>query len=209
MKVEALGGGGHVEHCEAQSIAAGIDILLEQALVGEGGQQAVGGRLGDTQSSRQVADAPLALVVRERLEHAGCIRNRAEGGRPGDPILFIRTTLVGRSALRDIFPSCGTRPYGPGMGVLRLSHVDISAPDLELAAAYYTQVMGLDLVERTDDRLFLKCWDERDHHCLSIRYDPRVGIDRFSFKVEFEDDLDELRAPRRGVRIRGRAHQQG
>ena len=33
------------------------------------------------------------------------------------------------------------------MGILRLSHVDISAPDLELAAAYYTQVLGLDLVE--------------------------------------------------------------
>jgi catechol 2,3-dioxygenase len=80
------------------------------------------------------------------------------------------------------------------MGVLRLAHVDISAPDLELAAAYYTQVLGLDLVERTDDRLFFKCWDERDHHCLAIRYDPRLGIDRFAFKVEFEDDLDEIEA---------------
>jgi catechol 2,3-dioxygenase len=84
------------------------------------------------------------------------------------------------------------------MGVLRLLHVDISEPDLELAAAYYTQVLGLDLVERTNDangeRLFLKCWDERNHHSLAIRYDPRVGIDRFSFKVEFEHDLDEIEA---------------
>jgi catechol 2,3-dioxygenase len=80
------------------------------------------------------------------------------------------------------------------MGILRLSHVDITAPDLELAAAYYTQVLGLDVVERTEERLFFKCWDERDHHCLSIRYDPRVGIDRFSFKTEFEDDLDQFEA---------------
>ncbi len=78
------------------------------------------------------------------------------------------------------------------MGVLRLSHVDISAPDLDLAAAYYTQVMGLDISERTDDRIFFKCWDERDHHSLAVRYDPRVGIDRFAFKVEHEDDLDRL-----------------
>lgn len=75
------------------------------------------------------------------------------------------------------------------MGILRLSHVDITAPDLELAAAYYTQVLGLDLVERTEDRLFFKCWDERDHHCLAIRHDTRVGLDRFSFKVERSDDL--------------------
>jgi catechol 2,3-dioxygenase len=45
---------------------------------------------------------------------------------------------------------------------------------------------------RTEERLYLKCWDERDHHSLSIRYDPRVGIDRFSFKAEFEDDLDDF-----------------
>ena len=90
------------------------------------------------------------------------------------------------------------------MGVLRLSHVDIMAPDLELAAAYYTQVIGMDLVERTDDRLFLKCWDERDHHCLAIRADTRTGIDRFAFKVEHEHDLDEFetRIERYGIAVR-------
>ena len=41
-------------------------------------------------------------------------------------------------------------------------------------------------------RVYFKAWDERDHHCLAIRYDPRVGLDRVSFKVEFEDDLDDL-----------------
>ncbi len=78
------------------------------------------------------------------------------------------------------------------MGVLRLSHVDITVPDLELAHAYYTEVLGLELVERTDGRLWLKCWDERDHHCLSIRQDTRTGMDRFSFKCESPDDLDRL-----------------
>ncbi|MDE3205619.1 MAG: catechol 2,3-dioxygenase [Acidobacteriota bacterium] len=78
------------------------------------------------------------------------------------------------------------------MGVLRLAHVDISAPDLELAAAYYTQVIGMDISERTEDSLYLKCWDERDHHSVAVRFDPRVGIDRFSFKVEHEDDLDHF-----------------
>jgi catechol 2,3-dioxygenase len=78
------------------------------------------------------------------------------------------------------------------MGILRLSHVDIKVPDLDLAAAYYSEVIGLDITERTEDRLFFKCWDEEDHHSLAVRYDPRVGLDRFSFKVESEDDLDDL-----------------
>ncbi|MGQ0848400.1 MAG: catechol 2,3-dioxygenase [Actinomycetota bacterium] len=78
------------------------------------------------------------------------------------------------------------------MGILRLSHVDIKVPDLDLAAAYYSEVLGLDITERTDDRLFFKCWDEEDHHSLTVRYDPRVGIDRFTFKVESEEDLDDF-----------------
>ncbi|MGI8518270.1 MAG: catechol 2,3-dioxygenase [Acidimicrobiia bacterium] len=78
------------------------------------------------------------------------------------------------------------------MGILRLSHVDIKVPDLDLAAAYYSEVMGLEITERTEDRLFFKCWDEEDHHSLAVRYDPRVGIDRFAFKVETEDDLETL-----------------
>lgn len=78
------------------------------------------------------------------------------------------------------------------MGILRLSHVDIKVPDLDLAAAYYSQVIGLDITEKTEDRLFFKCWDEEDHHSLAVRYDPRVGIDRFAFKVESEDDLEEF-----------------
>jgi catechol 2,3-dioxygenase len=86
------------------------------------------------------------------------------------------------------------------MGILRLSHVDITVTDLELAAAYYTQVMGLEITERTSDRIFFKCWDERDHHSLAVRYHTRVGLDRYTFKVEHAEDLDsfETRIERAG-----------
>jgi catechol 2,3-dioxygenase len=78
------------------------------------------------------------------------------------------------------------------MGILRLSHVDITVPDLDLATAYYTEVLGMLESDRTDDRVFFKCWDEEDHHSLAVRYDPRVGLDRFTFKVEEEEDLTDL-----------------
>ncbi len=75
------------------------------------------------------------------------------------------------------------------MGVLRLSHVDITVTDLDLACAYYTKVIGMLEVERTADSVYLKCWDEIDHHSLRLTYAPRVGFDLMSFKVESEDDL--------------------
>lgn len=78
------------------------------------------------------------------------------------------------------------------MGILRLGHVDVRVPDLDLATAYYTQVLGLLEVARESDRVYLKCWDELDHHSVVLRYHPRPGLDHMSFKVEAEDDLQVL-----------------
>src|SRR5664279_539659 len=98
-----------------------------------------------------------------------------------------------RPAWRHIGPLCGTvRPTFRAMGILRLSHVDVTVTDLDLATAYYTEVLGLIVVERDADSVYLKCWDEVDHHSLRLVYAPRVGFEQMSFKVEHEDDLSEL-----------------
>ena len=90
------------------------------------------------------------------------------------------------------------------MGILRLSHVDVRVPDLDLASAYYTEVMGLLEVERTATEIFLKCWDETDHHSVKLSYAPRVGLDLISFKVEADEDLATLesRVERYGLPVR-------
>ena len=41
--------------------------------------------------------------------------------------------------------------------ILRLQHVEVRTPDLELCAAYYTEVLGLFETAREGDRIFLKC----------------------------------------------------
>lgn len=81
---------------------------------------------------------------------------------------------------------------GRPQGILRLGHVDVAVTDLDLTTAYYTQVMGMEVTARTEDEVYLKCWDEEDHHSLRLRYAPRVGMDLMSFKVHHDDDLDEL-----------------
>lgn len=78
------------------------------------------------------------------------------------------------------------------MGIVRLGHVDVRVPDLDLASTYYTQVLGLQEVAREADKVYLKCWDEEDHHSVVLRYHPRPGLDHMSFKVETEDDLADL-----------------
>jgi catechol 2,3-dioxygenase len=89
------------------------------------------------------------------------------------------------------------------MGILRLGHVEIRVPDLELATAYYTEVLGLIETDRAPGRVFLKAWDEHDHHSVVLQYAPRYGLDHMAFKVESADDLAELesRAEQYGCRV--------
>jgi catechol 2,3-dioxygenase len=78
------------------------------------------------------------------------------------------------------------------MGVLRLSHLEIRVPDLELATAYYTEVLGLLETAREGDRVWLKCWDELQHHSVILADAPTYGLNHAGFKVQYREDLDEF-----------------
>lgn len=80
------------------------------------------------------------------------------------------------------------------MSILRLSHVEIRVPDLELATAYYTEVLGLIETARESERVFLKCWDEHQHHSVVLTYAPTHGLAHFGFKVTDAEDLDHYQA---------------
>jgi catechol 2,3-dioxygenase len=54
------------------------------------------------------------------------------------------------------------------MAIYRLGHVEVRVPDLDLCAAYYTEVLGLREVERDSTHVYLKGWDERDHHSVIL-----------------------------------------
>ena len=42
------------------------------------------------------------------------------------------------------------------MAIFRLGHVEVRTPDLELCAAYYTEVLGLREVARDENHVYLK-----------------------------------------------------
>ncbi len=79
-------------------------------------------------------------------------------------------------------------------GILRLSHVDVRVPDLELALAYYTEVVGLVETTRTPNRAYLKGWDEHQHHSLILSQEATYGLNALAFKVMSETELDRLAA---------------
>ena len=94
------------------------------------------------------------------------------------------------------------------MGILRLSHVEVRVPDLELATAYYTEVVGMYETARQPDRVFLKCWDEHQHHSVILRFEATYGLNHMGWKVQFREDLDFYadRLAKVGVEVTRFAH---
>ncbi|MQA13339.1 MAG: catechol 2,3-dioxygenase [Pseudonocardiaceae bacterium] len=88
--------------------------------------------------------------------------------------------------------------------ILRLQHVEVRVPDLELCTAYYTEVVGLVEVARDGGRAFLKCWDEHEHHSVVLREAPTYGLDHMSFKLTEHGDLDYFtdKLEARGVAVK-------
>ncbi|MCZ4303453.1 catechol 2,3-dioxygenase [Zoogloeaceae bacterium G21618-S1] len=78
-------------------------------------------------------------------------------------------------------------------GVLRPGHAQLRVMNLEDGVRHYRDVLGM--VETGRDaqgRVYLKCWDERDHSSLILREADRAGIDFFAFKVLDPATLDTL-----------------
>jgi catechol 2,3-dioxygenase len=79
-----------------------------------------------------------------------------------------------------------------GEGIMRLGFVQVRVTDLEGARKHYVEVMGLQETSRTDDMVYLKGWDEYDHHSIVLRKADRAGLEKMAFKVHTYEDLEKL-----------------
>ena len=77
-------------------------------------------------------------------------------------------------------------------GVMRLGQVQLRVMDLGEAATHYEDVIGLIRTGEDDGRIYLKAWDENDHHSVVLREADRPGLDFAGFKVTDNDTLKSL-----------------
>lgn len=86
-------------------------------------------------------------------------------------------------------------------GVLRLGEAAIRVTDMESALRHYDQRLGLHQTLRDDQgRVYLKAWDEHDHHSIVLRQADKPGCDYFAFKVSADGALTEIE---QRIRARG------
>ena len=79
----------------------------------------------------------------------------------------------------------------PDFNVLRLSHVTLNVKNLTNSKEFYTDILGLQITDQTENQIYFRCMEERGHHSLIIKQSDNSSCESISFKVFSENDLDK------------------
>jgi catechol 2,3-dioxygenase-like lactoylglutathione lyase family enzyme len=71
--------------------------------------------------------------------------------------------------------------------VKKIAHASYEMPDLEKQIEYYTEILGLSLIEREKDAVYLA--STVDHHSVVLRKGSEAKCTRLGFQIGPDDDL--------------------
>ncbi|WP_243290928.1 catechol 2,3-dioxygenase [Bacillus sp. FJAT-47783] len=76
--------------------------------------------------------------------------------------------------------------------IMRIGRLELRVMDLEESVKYYTDIIGLEETGRDGERVYLKAWDEYDHHSIILQKSDSAGMDHMAFKVKDIYELEKL-----------------
>ena len=82
----------------------------------------------------------------------------------------------------------------PPFDILRSAYAELLVTDLTASERFYVDLLGMVVSARGDDHLYLRGWEERQHHSLVLRRAPAAACGRLAFRVRREDDLELVAA---------------
>jgi 3,4-dihydroxyphenylacetate 2,3-dioxygenase len=82
----------------------------------------------------------------------------------------------------------------PPFDIVRAAYVELQVTDLDRASAFYEGALGMLVTAREADAVYLRGWEERQHHSLVLRQGPAAAAAAVGFRVRAEEDLDMLAA---------------
>jgi catechol 2,3-dioxygenase len=82
----------------------------------------------------------------------------------------------------------GGRVWAP-FDIVRAAHAELLVTDLDRARRFYESLLGFVVTAETEDAVYLRGYEDRHHHCLSLRRAARPAVGHLAFLVFSEDDL--------------------
>jgi catechol 2,3-dioxygenase len=90
-----------------------------------------------------------------------------------------------------------TPPAAPPFDIVRAAFVELQVTDLQASEHFYSELLGMIVSARSDDAVFLRGWEERQHHSLILRRcapGRPATASRLGFRVRTENDVDQAAA---------------
>jgi catechol 2,3-dioxygenase len=87
------------------------------------------------------------------------------------------------------------------MAIAHLAHAELRVTDLEASRDFFTRVMGLFVSYEDDDHVFLRAWQDWDHHTLVLTRSGVSGLEHAAWRVDGPDALGEFEAQLKGLGI--------
>lgn len=80
------------------------------------------------------------------------------------------------------------------MPVAHIGHVELVVPDLAASTEFMVELMGLQVSEETSDQVFLRAWQDFDHHTLILTQGSEPQFAHAGWRMATKEDTLELEA---------------
>ena len=60
-------------------------------------------------------------------------------------------------------------PAKPPFDIVRAAYAELHVTDLDVSEHFYAELLGMVVSARTDDAVYLRGWEERQHHSIVLR----------------------------------------
>jgi 3,4-dihydroxyphenylacetate 2,3-dioxygenase len=84
------------------------------------------------------------------------------------------------------------KPGSPLFDIRRAGHVEFRVTDLARARVFYVDLLGFVEQGRDSDRLYLRGYEETEHHSLVLRRADAPGVGHIAFRVASGEDLERI-----------------
>jgi|SRR5690625_89600 len=78
------------------------------------------------------------------------------------------------------------------VNITRAGRAVLHVTDLEAAKKFYIDALGFFETESTDDALYLRGYEEQDHHSILLKKAEKPAVEVMSYKVYSDDELDKI-----------------
>ncbi len=77
----------------------------------------------------------------------------------------------------------------PIFDLAHLAHIELLTPKLEESTRFFVDVMGMYETERVGDSVYLRGWDDYEHHSLQLTASPKPGLGHYAFRASSPQGL--------------------